>query len=336
MKASIQGRRAKRSKRAYALRIWAVIKCTVFEFFQDGATLYGAALSFFALFALPPLLVLLMLLLGYFVDGTLIQEQILTQVRLAGGQTHAQVVKTILENVTEPGQTNAFAIMISLGVIAFSASNIFVQLQRTLNTIWGVKPNPNAGLKELVQARLLSFGMILSLSFLVVMLLILDVALSLIENTMGLQLGLLEELQLFKLINMGISFVVLTLTLIGIFKVLPDVTTRWRDVSIGALVTAFLLSISKYFIGYYLSTSNLGSAYGAAGSTILFSFWLYLNILIFLMGAEFAESYAREFGEPFKPKNIAQWREDAHPDEAPSDIEEGVQAPDEQPHEQGA
>ncbi len=331
---SQQGR-TKRQQRPLMQRIWAVAKSTFVEFGKDKASLYGAALSFFSVFALPPLLVLLVMLLSSVVEGTVVQAQILAQVRMAGGETGAEVVRTVLENANRPEASSIFAILISLGVLAFSASNVFIQLQDTLNVIWGVRPNQDLGMMGTIQKRLLSFGMILSLGFLVVMLLITDLAISVIQTTMGEQLGILSQLHLFKLASLGVSFVVLTFTLAGVFKVLPDVDVDWKDVLVGATFTAILLSVSKYLIGFYLGSSDMGSAYGAAGSTILFLFWLYLNIQIFLLGAEFTESYAREFGGQIKPSEHAHWIPGYQEQQSPSD-EEDEPIPSEPSHEQSA
>lgn len=295
------------SERSSAQRLFGVFKRSFKEFGSDKVTVYGAALSFFSVFALPPLLVLLVTLLGYVVDGTVVQEQILEQVRLAGGPSRAEVVRTILESGTQSGSSGFFAVVISLGLLFFSASNIFVQLQLTLNAIWNVEPHPDLGLKQTVFVRLTSFGMILSVGFLVVMMLIADLALSVIQSTMGEQLGIFGQLQIFKLASLGISFVLLSAVLAGVFKVLPDVEVRWRDVAVGAVLTALLLSVSKYLISFYLGTSDMGSAYGSAGAMIVFLFWLYLNLLIFLFGAELTESYAREFGSGLRPSEHARW-----------------------------
>lgn len=308
----------RRSKRKLGLRLFAVLKSMVTEFASDNASQHGAALSFFTVFALPPLLVLLVMTLSLFIDGSTVETQILDQVRKAAGKTSAEVVSTILENANKPGNSNVFAASVSLGVLLFSASNVFAQLQSTINAMWGVVVNPKVGLKAMLKTRFLSFGLILSTGFMVVVLLLVDVILAVLQNTLGAQLGILEEISFFKLMNLGISFVILTGVLATLFKVLPDVRIRWRDVAAGAVFTAAMLSISKFVISWYLSTSDMGSAYGAAGSTMIFLFWLYLNIQIFLLGAEFTESYAREFGSGIEPDHNAMWRK-GYRQEAPSD-----------------
>ena len=222
-----------------------------------------------------------------------------------------------MENASHPDGLS-FAALISVGVLIFSATNVFAQMQDSLNTIWGVSIRPEVNIKVMLLSRVWSFGLILALGFLVVVLLFVDVIIALLQNTLGSQLNILETLHFYKLTSLGISFVLLTLILAVTFKVLPDVLIRWRDVWVGSFFTAILLSLSRYLIGFYLSSSNLGSAYGAAGSTIIFLFWLYLNIQLFLLGAEFTESFAREFGAAVKPSKYAVWLP-GHEKEVPSE-----------------
>lgn len=306
-----------REQRPLHLRIWAVLKYTFQEYNNDKIGVYGAALAFFAIFALPPLLVLLVSMLGWFIDPNTVQLQILGQIRAAGGAGSAEVVRTILENARRPDSSNSFALLFSVGMLIFSATGVFVQLQDALDTAWGVRPNPKAGWKLLLQSRALSFGLIGCLGFLVVVLLLADLALAVIENAVGARMGILQELQAFKLASLGISFLLLTGILAVVFKVLPDVKVRWQDVLAGSLFTALLLSLSKYAISWYLGSNDMGSAYGAAGSMIVFLFWLYLNIQLFLLGAEFTEAYAHEFGRPIRPDRHAIWLP-GKPDQAPS------------------
>lgn len=310
-----------RSKRKFGRRLFAVLKSMVTEFSSDNASQHGAALSFFTVFALPPLLVLLVMILSLFIDGSTVETQLLDQVRRAAGKTSAEVVGTILENAHKPGSSNFFAASVSIGILLFSASNVFAQLQFAINSIWGVVVNPKVGFKIMLKTRFLSFGLILSTGFMVAVLFLIDVILAVLQNTLGAQLGILKEIYFFKLMNLGLSFIILTGVLATVFKVLPDVRIRWRDVAAGAVFTAAMLSISKIVISWYLSTSDMGSAYGAAGSTMIFLFWLYLNMQIFLLGAEFTESYAREFGSGIQPDHNALWRK-GYKQEAPSDVPE--------------
>lgn len=274
---------------------------------EDKISQRGAALAFFTIFALPPLLVLLVIILGFFLEDTNIQRRILVEAKLAGGQSVADVVRTIFKNANQPQDSNLFAVTVSLAMLSFSATNLFAQLQDTLNAIWGVRVRPGIGIKALIQSRVLSFVLILALGLLVIIMVLLDVGLALVYNTVSAQLGWLEDIHFYKYLSLSISLGLLIVVLASIFKVLPDVHVSWKDVFVGACITALLLSFSKFVISYYLSHSNLGSAYGAAGSTILFLFWTYLNIQIFLVGAEITEIYAHNYGSAITPRSYACW-----------------------------
>lgn len=288
-------------------RLSKVLLRTFYAFLEDKVSQRGAALSFFTVFALPPLLVLVVMLLGLILDDTAVQARIVLEVSKVGGENSKAVVQTILKNMTQPNQSNLFALGVSLSMLFFSASNVFAQLQDALNTIWGVRVKPGVEIKALVQARLLSFALILALALIGLLLVFLDIALNILQNTLAPQMGWLDEIHVFQYLSMGLSFFLLIGMMAAIFKILPDVEVAWQDVFIGSFFTALLLSLSKILIAWYLGHSNLGSAYGAAGSTILFLFWLYLNIQLFLLGAEFTEAYAHEYGSAIKPSAYAIW-----------------------------
>lgn len=300
-------------------RVYSVLKATASAFAQDKVTQRGAALSFFTVFALPPLLVLLVMLLSLVLDGATVQNRILQEVQKAGDPNTLDVVKTILSNANPPDGSNRFAAIVSLSMLLFSATNVFAQLQDMLNTIWGVRVRSDIQIWGLVKIRLLSFGLILSLGLLIVVSTFLEVGLSVLQNLLEGHLHWLEQqmawlstLQFFKGLSRSLSFLLLIGALAAVFKILPDVRVSWRDVFIGAFFTACLLSISRFLIGWYLSSSAIGSAYGAAGSTILFLFWMYLNIQLFLLGAEFTEALAEEYGRSIQPRNYAEWLPEKH------------------------
>lgn len=295
-------------------RVYSVLQATASAFSQDKVTQRGAALSFFTIFALPPLLVLLVMLLSLVLDGATVQQRILEEVQKSGDPNTIEVVSTILKNANPPDGSNRFAAIISLSMLLFSASNVFAQLQDMLNTIWGVRVRSDIKIWGLVKMRLLSFGVIVSLGLLIVVSTFLEVGLSVLQNLLlghlhwlDQQMVWLNNLQFFKWLSRSISFLLLIGVLAAVFKVLPDVKVSWQDVFIGAFFTACLLSISRFLIGWYLSSSTMGSAYGAAGSTILFLFWMYLNIQLFLLGAEFTEALAEEYGRSIQPRSYAEW-----------------------------
>lgn len=307
-------------------RLYGVVFRTFTAFAADRVSQRGAALSFFAMFALPPLLVLLVMLLSLILDDAAIQARILHEVSQVGGETSVAVFRTILDNMHQPNNANGFALLISLAMLLFSATNVFAQLQDSLNAIWGVQVRPGIGFWPLIQARLLSFGLILALALVLILLVGLDIVLTVLQQTLAPQLGWLEEIHAFKYLSMGLSFFLLIGLMAAVFKILPDVEVSWQDVFIGSFFTALLLSLSKILISWYLLHSNMGSAYGAAGSTLLFLFWLYLNIQLFLLGAEFTESYAHEYGSAIRPSIHAVWLPGKEPQ---TELESSVAAPSE-------
>ncbi|HEY9842433.1 MAG TPA: YihY/virulence factor BrkB family protein, partial [Candidatus Obscuribacterales bacterium] len=166
---------------------------------------------------------------------------------------------------------------------------------------------PEVSLERMVTARLISFALILALGMLVLSTILLEVGLAVVENVVTRRFEILVTVHAFQNLNRGISFLVLTLLFAALFKFLPDVRIGWKDVVAGAFFTALALTVSKFLISWFLSTAHLGSAYGAMGSVIIFLFWLYLNIQIFLFGAEFTEALACANGAPIRPAEYAIW-----------------------------
>lgn len=314
---------------AIALKIAAlknVLIDTAKAFSEDKVSQRGAALAFFTVFALPPLLVLLVIFLSFVLDDVNVQQRILSEVQKAGGKNTASVIGTIFENANQPQQSNFFAVTVSLSMLAFSATNLFAQLQDTLNTIWGVRVKPGIGIKALIKSRLLSFSLILALGALVILMVLLDVGLAILQKTLAAQLGWLEQVHFYKYLSQTLSFAIFIAVVASIFKILPDVRVAWKDVFVGAVITALMLSLSKIGISYYLSHSHMGSAYGAAGSTILFLFWAYLNIQIFLIGAEITEVYAHRFGSAIQPTSYAVWLPGKAPEANEAQLEVAIDA----------
>jgi membrane protein len=179
------------------------------------------------------------------------------------------------------------------------ATGVFVQLQDALNSIWGVRRKPGRGLRNFIKDRLLSFALILGIGFLLLVSLILSAGLSALGNFVT---GLLPaQATLWQWINFGVSFGVITLLFAVIFKVLPDVKIAWRDVWIGALLTALLFNLGKYLLGLYLGRSSVTSAYGAAGSLVIVLLWVYYSAQILFFGAKFTQIYSNRYGSHLEP-----------------------------------
>jgi membrane protein len=214
------------------------------------------------------------------------------------GPDGADLIRTMLDGAQKPA---AGIIATILGVIGLvlGALGAFGQLQDALNTIWEVKPKEGRGIRGLIQDRLLSLSMVLVVGFLLMVSLVVSAGLSAVGNVVG---GLLPESELLlSLVNFIISFVVITVLFALMFKYLPDAKIAWADVWIGAAITALLFTIGKQLIGLYLGNSTTASSYGAAGSLVVLLLWVYYSAQIFLLGAEFTQVYANQFGSRVQP-----------------------------------
>ena len=208
-----------------------------------------------------------------------------------------------LANADQP-QLSSAASIISVVVLLIGASGVFAQLQQALNTVWNVKTKPDAGIGEFIRKRLLSFGMVLTIGFLLLVSLIISAMLSGISK---LEINLLPGFTLlWQLLNLAISFGFISLLFALIYKYLPDVKIRWQDVWVGAIITALMFTLGKFLIGLYLGRGSLGSSYGAAGSLIVFLAWVFYSAQILLFGAEFTQVYARKYGNKIRPDSHAE------------------------------
>ncbi len=209
----------------------------------------------------------------------------------------------MIANAGRHGSGGVIATIIGVVTILFGATGVFVQLQSALNRIWNVEPKPGAGIWSFVRTRLISFGMILGIGFLLLVSLVLSAAVSAVGTWAT---GLLPGSEtLVNILTFAVSFVLTTLLFAMIYKVLPDVEIGWRDVWIGAGVTAFLFTVGKSLIGLYLAKSSVASTYGAAGSLVVLLLWVYYSSQILFLGAEFTQVYATRYGSRIRPSKHA-------------------------------
>ena len=296
--------------------MWQVLKSSAQEFMDDDCTTMAAALSYYTVFSLPPLLVLILLLVGAVMDPQDVQGSLEGNLQSLMGPKAGQTVRTILEHAQLPGHGGLIATVIGIGALILGAAGVFGQLQAALNRAWGVKPDPNqGGIKNFVVKRLFTFGMILALAFLLLVSLVLSAALAAFGGALGRWLPAGFSATFLQVINFAISFGVIALLFGAMFRVLPDAKIRWHDVWIGATVTAFLFVVGKTAIGIYLGHSNPGQAFGAAGSLALLLVWIYYSSMILLFGAEFTQVWADQRGSGVVPEPgaVRAARERPHP-----------------------
>jgi membrane protein len=277
-----------------------IIKATVREFLDDDAPRLAAALSYYTVFALPAILVLILLLTGIFVDSENVADRIVGRLEGVIGDDGADQIETMISESAELGG-NVFATILSLAAIAFAATGAFFQLQAALNKIWSVAPNPDAGFKGFIVKRALSFAMVVGIALLLLVSLFAGAVLTRVGGEIADLLPGALTGGFILAIDAALSLVIFTVLFAAIMKVLPDAEIGWRDVLVGAVVTAVLFLILKYTFGLFLSMTEPGSAFGAAGSLAVLLIWVYFSAMVFFAGAEFTQVWARRKGKRIEP-----------------------------------
>jgi len=271
---------------------------------QDKAPQLGAALAYYTVFSLAPLILVLLAIIGVIFrdDPAGAWHKITQQMSYFLDPSAVQVVQSIAQKASQPGKST-IATIIGIALALFGASGVFGQLQDALNTIWGVKAKPGTGIWGFLRARFLSFAMVGGICFLMLVSLAIEALLKGFSHYVQSVLpgGIVVALTVYLIFD----FAVVVLLFAMIFKFLPDVQIQWRDVWIGAIITAILFGIGKWLLGFYLGSGAAGSAYGAAGSLITLLLWVYYSSQILLFGAEFTQVYAARSGRAFKPSEYA-------------------------------
>lgn len=284
---------------------FGLLKQTFRDFSEDECTSMAAALAYYTVFSLPPLLLIIVMIAGAVMGPQQVQEAIHGQFGSLMGQSGADEIRTIIEKAQETKQPNSgrpLASVLSIAALLFGATGAFAQLQMALNKAWEVEPDPKqGGIRNFIVKRFFSFGMILGIAFLLLVSLALTAAISAMGGALGRMIPGIGE-PLLHVLNFVVSFGVITLLFAAMFKILPDAEIALRDVWVGALITALLFMIGKFAIGFYLGKSNPGEAYGAAGSLAIMLLWVYYASLILFFGAEFTQTWAEERGSGIRPE----------------------------------
>jgi membrane protein len=283
-----------------------LLKDTYNDFSEDQSTRMAAALSYYTVFSLPPLLMLLLLVAGAVLDPREVERAIETQIGGLVGTVGAEQIRVIIQHAKHPGAGGPLTTVISVVTLLFGATGAFIELQADLNRAWEVRPDPKkGGIKNFLLRRLFSLGMVLAIAFLLLVSLAVSAALVAFGGVAERLLPGVSEavLQVGNAIG---SFIVITLLFAAMFKVLPDAVIAWRDAIFGGAATTFLFVIGKYLIGLYLGKSNPGSAYGAAGSLAIVFVWVYYSSIILFFGAELTQAWAKRRGRELVPKDGAE------------------------------
>ena len=283
--------------------LFVLLKETFKEWNEDEPFYLSAGVAYYALLALPGLLVLVINIAGSIWEKEEVKSEISVRIEEVMGANSANQVETIMTRAM--GETDStLATLFSIGTLVFGATGVFFMLQRSLNKVWDVKVKPKSGILHMVKSRAVGLGLILVIGFLLLISLLLTTALSVLSE--WIRANLPEFLfYSFYAINFVVSVGVITLLFAVIYKFLPDVIIGWKTLWIGSLFTALLFVLGKELLGLYFGNANPGSAYGVAGSMVVIMLWVSYSCLLIFFGAEFTQVYARRYGQRIKPAKHA-------------------------------
>ncbi len=277
---------------------------TINEFFEDKCMRLAAALAYYSIFSIAPLLLIIISVVGLIYGPEAVKGELDQQIEEVVGAESAEVVQSMLASTVKK-ENSWLAVALGSATVLFGASGVFAQLKDALNTVWNIRLKPKRGWKGLLKDRFLSFSMILVIGFLLLSAMVISAALSVASEFIDSAMSIPAET--WKILDLSTSFVVVTVLFAMIFKILPDAHIRWRDVWFGAAFTALLFAFGKFGLGMYLGRAGATSTYSAAGSFVLILLWIYYSSLILLLGAEFTQVRARLTGRRIRPKSYAQF-----------------------------
>ncbi len=281
------------------------IKQVIAEFIDDNVMKYSASLAYYTVFSLAPMLIIMITICGTLFGQEAVEGRVYVEIKdLVGGPAAMQIQDTI-KNI-HLTKSSPVASVFSIIVLIIGGTGIFGEIQDSLNKIWGLKVIAKKAWWKLIINRLLSFSLIISLGFVFIVSLLLNALIAVIGTRLNNVLSGSGKI-FIPLIDNALSFSITTLLFAIIFKVLPDAKIKWKDITIGAFVTAILFTLGKLGIGYYLGRTNLASIYGAAGSVIIIMLWAYYSSVILYLGAEFTKVYANEHGTSILPSEYSEW-----------------------------
>lgn len=283
--------------------LWEVLKNSFKGFSDDKVTKLSASLAYYTVFSLAPMLIVIVSLCSIFFGREAVEGTIYGQIQSFVGSDAALQLQQIIKNAAIGGKGKIAAI-IGIITLLIGATTVFAEIQDSINSIWGLKIKAKAGWFKLVKTRLLSFGVIGSLGFLLLVSLGVTAIIEALSNRLKAHFPDVAVIVIY-IINLAITFSVVTILFGVIFKVLPDAKVKWKDVLAGAIATAILFMIGKFVISFYISKSNVGSTFGTAGSLVVLLLWIYYSAIILYFGAEFTKSYAMKFGEEIHPNEYA-------------------------------
>ncbi|WP_242921530.1 YihY/virulence factor BrkB family protein [Pontibacter liquoris] len=282
---------------------WCLLKETWLEFLDNNSFQKGAALAYYTIFSLPPMLIIIIGAAGYFFGRQAVSGEIYYRIKELIGPQGAYEVQNMVESANRFSGLS-FATLVGVLTLFIASTGVFISLQDSLNEIWYVKPVPKHGYIKLVIDRFLCFGLILIIAVILLVSLLANTVLVAVSSFLTARFSgwIIYVLHAANLVS---GLVILSVMFAGLYKFLPDAKIRWRDVWVGAFVTAILFSIGRLLIGLYLGTTNVGSVYGAAGSVIVILSWVFFTSQILFFGAVFTFVYSRKYGFNIYPADYA-------------------------------
>ena len=285
--------------------IWGLIKGAGSCFVENKVLKLSAALAYYTVFSLGPMMIVIIFLADLFYGREAVEGSIYGQLSgLLGSEAALQIQETIKNSAL----SNKSSLMAVIGFVTLllGATSVFAEIQDSINMIWGLKAKPKKGWLKMLTNRLLSFSVVVSLGFILLVSLVIN---GLLEGLMSKLKTIFPELTVVVvyIINVVITFAVISVLFGIIFKVLPDAKIKWKDVLVGSMATAGLFMIGKFAITYYIGSSNVGTVYGTAGSLVVLLLWVYYSAVILYFGAEFTKIYATQYGSKILPNHYAVW-----------------------------
>ena len=288
-----------------AIGIFTFIKKVVLEFFDDNVMKYGASLSYYTVFSLAPMLIIIISICGMIFGRDAVQGQVYSEIKdMVGSQAAIQIQDTI-KNI-HLTKDSPLATTVSIVVLLIGGTGMFGEIQDSLNKIWGLKVKAKKTWWKLLLSRVLSFSLIICLGFVLMVSLLLNALIAIIGDRLNNFIAGVDRVFIPVIDNL-ITFAITTLLFAVIFKVLPDARIKWKDVTVGAFITAILFTLGKIGIGYYLGRSDMATIYGAAGSVVIIMVWAYYTSVILYLGAEVTKVYATQYGGKIQPSEFSEW-----------------------------
>lgn len=284
-------------------RFWRILKRAAIEFINDNGMKLSASLSYYTVFSIGPVLIIIISLAGIFYGKEAVEGKIYYQLNGIVGSSAAVQVQQIIQNI-ENSQLSASGAVVGIIVLLMGATGVFTEIQDSINYIWSVKAKPQKGWLKLIINRLLSFSLIIGFGFILLVSLIVHAMVDLLHDRL---IRFFDEgtVYIFLVVNYVILFIIIATLFAIIFRVLPDARIKWKDAFMGASFTSALFLIGKFLIGLYISNSSVGVTYGAAASIVLILLWVYYSSIILYFGAEFTKVYALSFGSGIEPDKTA-------------------------------